>query len=64
MPTQAKKLGFLATFLLLAALLTEPFPAEAASGGVKIDLRLHGGYSSGLSGYYSNKINWLGSSSF
>ena len=45
MPTQAKKLGFLATFLLLAALLTEPFPAEASGGGVKIDLRLHGGYS-------------------
>jgi opacity protein-like surface antigen len=45
MPVQTKTLGFLATALLLAALLAEPFPAEAANGGVKIDLRLHGGYS-------------------
>ncbi len=45
MPTQPKTLGFLATALLLAAFLSEPFPAAAAGGGVKIDLRLHGGFS-------------------
>jgi hypothetical protein len=45
MPAQTKTLGFLATALLLAALLAEPFPAAAAGGGVKIDLRLRGGYS-------------------
>lgn len=45
MPAQTKTLGYLATALLLAALLAEPIPAAAAGGGVKIDLRLHGGYS-------------------
>jgi hypothetical protein len=45
MPTQTKTLGLLSTALLLAALLSEPIPAAAAGGGVKIDLRIHGGYS-------------------
>jgi opacity protein-like surface antigen len=33
------------TVLLLAAFLIEPAPAAAADGGIKLDLRLHGGYS-------------------
>ena len=60
MPAQTKKLFFSVTALLLAALLSEPIPAAAAGGGVKIDLRIHGGHSylaaadvnTGSSGYY------------
>jgi hypothetical protein len=45
MPAQTKNLGLLSTALLLTALLAGPIPAAAAGGGVKIDLRIHGGYS-------------------
>ena len=45
MPDRVQKLGYLTIALLLAAFLVEPSPANAAGGGIKIDLRVHGGYS-------------------
>lgn len=45
MPARSLKLGFPATALLLAAFLSDPVPAAAAGRGVKIDLRIHGGFS-------------------
>ena len=45
MPAPAKKLGYSAIALLLATILSAPVPAAADSGGVKIDLRIHGGFS-------------------
>jgi len=39
------KLRYLTIAFLLAAFLYEPSPANAAGGGIKIDLRVHGGYS-------------------
>ena len=45
MPYRAKKPSALVIALLLAAFLYEPSPANAAGGGIKIDLRIHGGYS-------------------
>ena len=45
MPTRMNKLFGPVAALLFAALLFEPCPAAAAAGGVKIDLRVHGGYS-------------------
>ena len=54
------QIGFLATVVYLAALLGGPAPARAAGGGIKIDLRIHGGASylkaadvnTGSFGYY------------
>lgn len=45
MPYRAKKPSALVIAFLLAAFLYEPSPANAAGKGVKIDLRIHGGYS-------------------
>ena len=45
MSARSPKLGLVATALLLAAFLSDPIPAAAAGRGVKIDLRIHGGFS-------------------
>jgi hypothetical protein len=45
MPAPAKKFGYLTLTLLLAAILSAPAPALADGGGLKFDLRIHGGFS-------------------
>ena len=45
MPDPAKKLGYLTFTLLLSAILSAPAPAAADGGGMKFDLRIHGGLS-------------------
>ena len=45
MSAPAKKLGSRTIILFLAAILSAPAPALAEGGGLKFDLRIHGGFS-------------------
>lgn len=44
MSARSMKLGLLATVLRIAVFLSDPDPAAAAGGGIKMDLRILGGY--------------------
>jgi hypothetical protein len=60
MSTRARTAGVAAAVLVILALLMAPVPAAASGGGLKFDLRIHGGYShlaaadvnKGSGGYY------------